>query len=414
VADDLASRLRASIDAQEQVLRTSLVLNPVENFPFPEDIAATAGPLHGLYNSDKVRGREQRRETALQFAGREALERDSQAVYRAWAEALRAEDATLRILSGLHAHTTLFMAMARHGETVLLLPIEAGGHLSGRAIVERLGLKVIEMAVDEKAMSVDMDATLKLCADSRPDYVFVDRSEGLVFEDFEPLARVPGALTIFDSSQYLTNVICGDHPNPFEWGFDLMVASVHKNFPGPQKALLATQRADERWASILKGVSTYVSNMHVASTYAAGLTLMRRSWLEDYSRRMLETAIGLEDELYGRGVPVVRRRRDRPPTHHVWIAERDRDHAFETYERLERCGVLVNFRMLPYGLGYGIRIGLGALARLGLDGEDVPRLAELIASIRRDGPIAPLRAEAARLGEELWERGHQETRCVPR
>ena len=405
MADTLASALRASIVEQERQLRATLVLNPVENFPFPEDIAVAGGLLHGLYNTDKVRTPDERRLTPLQFSGRQALECDSRKIYAAWAEALGAADASLRILSGLHAHTTLFMAMASQGQSVLLLPVEAGGHLSGRAIVERLGLRAIDMPVDEEAMCVDVPAALELCAEEQPNYVFVDRSEGLVFEDFSSLADVDGATTIFDSSQYLTNVICGDHPNPFGWGFDLMVASVHKNFPGPQKALLASRRDDEAWRAILKGVSTYVSNMHVGSTYSAGLTLSRRSWLERYSRRMLDTAVELEDELYGLGVPVVRRRRDRPPTHHVWIAEGDRDRAFDTYEALERCGILTNFRLLPYSLGHGIRVGLAASARLGLETADVPRLAELIATIRRLGPTATRRAEVERFCAELWSRG---------
>lgn len=404
MAAGLAPELRASIAEQERRLRTSLVLNPVENFPFPEDVAVAGGALHGLYNTDKVRTREERRETALQFSGRQALERDSRAVYSAWAEALGAADVTMRILSGLHAHTTLFMAMARHGQSVMLLPVEAGGHLSGRAIVERLGLQAFDMPVDNEAKCVDIAAALDRCEGLRPDYVFVDRSEGLVFEDFSALAEVDGATTIFDSSQYLTNVICGDHPNPFEWGFDMMVASVHKNFPGPQKALLASRRDDERWRATLKGVSTYVSNMHVASTYVAGLTLARTAWLERYSARMLDAAVALERELCERGVPAVRRRADLPPTHHVWIAERSRERAFDTYEALEGCGIMTNFRLLPYGLGHGIRIGLGAAARLGLERGDVPRLAELIAAVRSRGPVAPLREETERLSAELWSR----------
>lgn len=404
MADSLAAQLRASLREQEQLLRSSLILNPVENFPLPDDLTVTAGLLHGLYNSDKTRTREERLVTPLQFGGRQALERDSRLIYDAWANALGAADATLRVLSGLHAHTTLFMAMAKPGQTVLLLPIEAGGHLSGKAIVERLGLRAIEMAVDEGMMSVDLPATLDLCANESPDYVFVDRSEGLVYEDFSALAEIEGSVTIFDSSQYLTNVICSHHPNPFAWGFDLMVASVHKNFPGPQKALLATRRDDETWRSLLKGVSTFVSNMHVASTYAVGLTLSRQSWLREYSRRMLKVAVLLEDELHEQGVPVVRRRRDLPPTHHVWIREKDRDRAFTTYERLERCLIMTNFRTLPYSLGTGIRIGVNSAVRLGLEEADVPRLAELIAQIRTEGPTTALRHEARAFNEMVWSR----------
>jgi glycine hydroxymethyltransferase len=322
----------------------------------------------------------------------------------AWANALHAEDATLRILSGLHAHIILFMAMARPGDTVLLLPIEAGGHLSGKAIVERLGLTAVEMVVNHSEMCVDVDATLERCAEASPDFIFVDRSEGLVVEDFSAFADVDGPRTIFDASQYMTNIICGDHPNPFDWGFDLMVGSVHKNFPGPQKALLATRQRDKMWEQILRGVSTYVSNMHFASTYTAGLTLTRTKWLAQYSRRMLAIAVLLEDELLKRGVPVVERRRDRTPTHHVWIREHDRHRAFTTYERLEQCLIMTNYRKLPYSLGHGLRLGVNSAVRLGLSETDVPQLAELIADIRLTGARGPLRRKAQAFNEEIWSR----------
>lgn len=402
--DALATRLRASLGQQERLLRSSLILNPVENVPFEEDLAVVAGPLHGLYNSDKVRTRDERAKSPMQFAGRQALELDSRAIYSAWAAALHAEDVSLRLLSGLHAHIVLFMAMARAGQTVLLLPVEGGGHVSGPAILDRLGLRVVEMVVNEAELCVDIDRTLELCADPPPDFILVDRSEGLVFEDFSALAGVARSLTVFDVSQYLTNVICGDHPNPFDWGFDLLISSVHKNFPGPQKALLATRQADERWKEILGGVSTYVSNMHTTSIYAAGLTLARTEWLSDYSRRMLNVTVRLEAELAERGVPVVRRRTDLPPTHHIWIREADREQAFSSYERLEQCLILTNFRMLPYSLGYGLRLGLSAAVRLGLTEEDAPELAELIADVRRDGPTTALKGRARTFSQTLWSR----------
>ena len=400
--DELSQRLRASLARQEELLRRSLVLNPVENFPFPEDLAVTAGPLHGLYNTDKQRDRAARIDTPIQFAGRQTLESDSRTIYDAWAHALNAADATLRLLSGLHAHIILFMAMARPGQTVLLLPVEAGGHLAGRAILERLGLNVIDMTVDEAAMCVDIDDTLARCERDPPDFVFVDRSEGLVFEDFTPLARHTGALSVFDASQCLTNLIAGDHPNPLLGGFELLVASVHKNFPGPQKALLATRECNGTWTRILAGISIYVSNMHPASTYAAGLALSRTDWLADYSRRMLDVAVRLERELVERGVPVVRRRTDLPPTHHVWIREPNRERAFTTYERLEQCLVMTNYRTLPYSLGPGVRLGVSAAVRLGMSEQDVPRLAELIALIRSSGPTPSLKREARAFAEQVW------------
>lgn len=401
--DDLAARLRASLARQEALLRSTLILNPVENVPFADDLIPASGILHGLYNSDKRRSRPERINTVIQFAGRQAMESDSREIYAAWARALGAEDATLRLLSGLHAHVVLFMAMAEPGQKVLLLPVTAGGHVSGKAILQRLGLKVVDMAVDVLHQRVDIAETLEIWRSERPDYVLVDRSEGLVFEDFSPLAQLAGTTTIFDASQYLTNVICGHDPNPMDWGFDLVIASVHKNFPGPQKALLATRQVDDRWQRILSGISTFVSNMHMTSTYAAGLTLARTQWLNEYSSRMLEIAVLLEAELALRDVPVVRRP-DGLPTHHLWIREDSREAAYETYDRLERCQILTNFRQLPYSLGFGIRLGTSAVARLGLTTAEVPALADLIADIRHEGPTAELQRTAQEFSETIWDR----------
>jgi glycine hydroxymethyltransferase len=400
---DLSDVLLASVRDQERMLRSTLILNPVENVPFPEDIAVAGGLLHGLYNSDKPRNREQRLLTPMQFAGRQELESDSRRVYDAFAQALGAEDATLRLLSGLHAHIVFFMAAAQPGQKVLALPVEAGGHVSGKAILERLGLNVIDMATDRERMCVDVTRTLEISERERPDFLFVDRSEGLIYEDFSSLARA-ARRTVFDGSQYLTNIISGDHQSPFAWGFDLLLASVHKNFPGPQKALLATRLRDPAWTEVLAGISTFVSNMHVASTYAAGLTLARRAWLSQYSRGMLDCAVALEAELGARGVPVVKRAPELVPTHHVWIREASREAAFECYERLEECRIMTNFRLLPYGLGFGIRLGLSAAARLGLTTADIPRLAELIATIRKQGARPELQHEARRFNEILWQR----------
>lgn len=407
-AQDLVPVLRASLARQEKILRSTLILNPVENFPFPGDIAVASGFLHGLYNTDKIRNRDEQVGTDMQFAGRGDIARDSRLAYSAWARALGAADATLRLLSGLQAHAVLFMGLARPGQRVLQLPVEAGGHVVGGRILERLGLEVTQMAVDDKEMCVDLDRTLARCDADPPDFVFVDRSEGLVVEDFAPLTGL-GAVTIFDASQYLSNIIAGDHPNPFGAGFDLLVSSVHKNFPGPQKALLATRDDDARWRQVLAGVSTYVSNMHVANTYAATLTLGRADWLMTYSKRMLACAVLLEDLLIENGVPAVVRPRDAVPTHHVWIREGSRERAYATFEALEQCGLLTNYRKLPYSLGFGLRLGLSAAVRVGLQESDIPRLAELIATIRRQGPTDMLVRAGRAFNEAIWQQGEAGT-----
>jgi len=284
-----------------------LVLNPVENFPFSKDLQPASGPIHGLYNTDKCRTDEQKLQTNHQFAGRGRLAYDSRRIYTAWAHALGAEDVTMRLLSGLHAHIVIFMGITRPGDRVLLLPVQAGGHMSTKSILERLGIDVIEMAVDTKERTINIDKTLSLLQGCPPNFVFVDRSEGLIYEDFSELVAACKAPAIFDASQYLSNIVAGDYVNPFDMGFDYIISTVHKNFPGPQKAFVATRRSDETWKKMLSGISTFVSNMHSFSTYAAGLTLARSDWITEYSSRMIANTIQLDDALRERGLPTVPR-----------------------------------------------------------------------------------------------------------
>ena len=119
---------------------------------------------------------------------------------------------------------------------------------------------------------------------------------------------------------------------------------------------------------------------------------------------MLTCAVLLEAELVAPGVPMVQRPPDRTPTHHLWMVENSRASAFETFEALERCRTLTNFRKLPYVLGFGIRLGVNAAVRIGLEESDIPDLADLITEIRRRGATPALRHRARSFNESLWER----------
>jgi len=399
---ELGEHLVRSLARQEQIFRSTLILNPVENIPFAEDLIPAAGFLHGLYNTDKLRTAQQQKDTIIQFSGRRQISRDVRQVYKAWAVALGAADVSMRLLSGLHAHTTIFMASSRPGQKVLLLPESAGGHISTKAILERLGLIVIEMEIDKSKMGVDVEATIAIARTTNPDFIFVDRSEGLVYEDFTDLIRAVDAPAIFDASQYLTNILAGDFENPFGMGFDYIIATLHKNFPGPQRALLAAKEADTKWQEILSAISIYVSNMHVYGIYTAGLALGRDVWLRNYSHQMLRNALRLESELAIRGIDVVRRPSNRPPTHHIWVRSPNRDLAFDHFKSLERARILVNFRKLPYGLGHGLRLGLSAATRIGLKDDHIPELAEILCCIITQGATSGNRARARKFNEMLW------------
>lgn len=392
--------LISSIAQQKENFENTLILNPVENIPNPEILEPCSSFLHGLYNTDTIRTSEQKIESKIQFSGRDKITEDINQIYAMWQTILGGEAISMRLLSGLHAHIVLFMSISDIGQKVLALPEKAGGHVASYSILKRLGLQVRDIPFDCKEMKVDRVNCIKEIENFQPDFIFVDRSEGLVYEDFAWLGQYKTEFPcykIFDASQYLTNIICHDYTSPFEMGFDLILSTLHKNLPGPQRALVCAKESNETWLRLRSGISTYVSNMHVFSIYSAGLMLKDYEKLTSLSRNMLENATLLEKELLVRNIPVVKRdiSQKSPPTHHCWIGPLSKHDAFDLYTTLEKIGIQTNYRLLPYDIGYGLRLGLSGATNSGLRTIHIPELAEIITKAYINGHSDILANECA-------------------
>ncbi len=410
---DRIQSLILSIEKQKGNFNDTLILNPVENIPDPDILAPCASFLHGLYNTDTIRSPAQQIESKIQFSGRAKITDDINQIYAMWQDLIGGEAISMRLLSGLHAHIVLFMSITDIGQKVLALPEKAGGHVASYSILRRLGLQVHDIPFNSKTMKVDQEKCIEEIETFRPDVIFVDRSEGLVYEDFTWLGQYETAFPcykIFDASQYLTNIICHDYKNPFEMGFDLILSTLHKNLPGPQRALVCAKEANKTWSRLRSGISTYVSNMHVFSIYSAGLLLKDYEKLKLLSRDMIENTMLLERELLANDVPVVLRNvsQESPPTHHCWIGPLSKSNAFDLYSTLERIGILTNYRLLPYDIGYGLRLGLSGATNSGLQLVHIPELAKMIAAAYTFGYSSELANECNKFVRMVKGNRHNE------
>ncbi|MGB0732507.1 MAG: hypothetical protein ACPGPF_02040, partial [Pontibacterium sp.] len=300
------SRLNTSLERQKKLLSASLPLTPVDSLPLGFD-GSEAAFLHGFYISDKKKALYQQYESKIQFSGRRHATNDLNDIHAALAEKLNGAQSSLRLLSGLHAHIVVFMSLARIGDSVVLLPEQAGGHFATKKILERLGLKVYELPINFDSLSIDIEQTTNLMHDIAPDFIFIDRSEGLRYEDFSFLQQFTSPIKIFDSSQYLPQIMCAEYISPFEWGFDIQLFTVHKSFPGPQKAGVVTRKSGETWQRLKQGLSDYVSSSHAENTYKFGLALMRDEAISHLASGLAVLARPLENALIERGVPAFSR-----------------------------------------------------------------------------------------------------------
>lgn len=386
-------------------MRGTIVLTPVDNIPLLEQPRIATDFLQGLYATDKQRPTQTLIDSEILFGGRVRMTRDMALIYQSLATSLGGTAASMRLLSGLHAHSAVLMSIAKYGDRLLSVSVNAGGHMSAANIAQRLGLEIRHLPVHADRMCIDADRTLRLVKDYQPDIIFVDRSEGLKYEDFRFLGEIEGPIKLFDSSQYLPQIICGEYENPFEWGFELQLFSTHKSFPGPQKAGVVSKSAGDAWERCVRGLGTYVSSHHPESTYMFGLVLSDTEALALYTSRMLDCADVLEQKLIAEGVPVIPANSQGDPfwkrTQHIWIRPETQDRAFCFWKDLSRCRIHTNYRKLPYGLGWGLRLGVAHAASMGMQKPFASELGAIIGRVYREGFALAQRQRVRAIAEAM-------------
>ena len=379
--------------------KETLILNPTENIPM--DLMRNFDDIAGLYISDNQRNDESK----VIFGGRDTYTDKFSEYKKNWCNILKSAGIDFRCLSGLHAHIIAFMSLGNIGDTILLLPEEAGGHYSTENILNRLGYNVISAKIDYKNFCIDKDETLKLISETNSKFAFIDRSEGLYYEDFSWIKESGIPYCVFDASQYLTNILSGSYISPFDMGFDLILSTLHKNFPGPQKALLATKSIDSYWHKIISGTSTFISNSHPEEMFMAGESIKQIEKLKIYSNELLRISKELESNLYELNVNVLKKDDNKIPTQHIWVLFDNKNICYSSFKNLEKIGLYTNYRLLPYRLGYGLRIGVGGAIQSGLRKENVSELAKLISECINKGYSSDLNQESRNFIKKINKNG---------
>ena len=354
-----------------------LILNPTENiYPFlPE-----THKLKGLYIPQTLRDVSAR----VIFAGRDKYTEQINNIYKRWSDKLNAGSINISLLSGLHASIILFMSVGKMNNKVMILPVEAGGHFATRGILQRLGYKIYEFPIDYHKCNISVESAIEYANEIRPDFIFIARSNCMQYDNFEWLNKIEcNPIKIYDASQYLTGILVDKYKSPFTMGFDIIIASLHKDFPGTQQALCAfSKRATERNFDklIYNEFSKYISNIHPMEIFNSSYYIENFAKLLVYEEHKIMNAKAIYDALQKLHVSLQKKIFDDTVTQQLWLKCDSRESAYLAFKQLEHIGILTNYMALPYNLGYGLRIGTGAATIQGLRPCHCFELASLIAT----------------------------------
>lgn len=314
-----------------------------------------------------------------------------------------AEYITVQPISGLNGMTVAMSALANPGDTVLTMPLAAGGHMSTARVAGRLGLRQLDLPMLDE-FTVDLDGLKGTLAQERPALIYLDQSTVLFPVDIQPLRAVldsagSSALLHVDTSHLNGLVLGGALANPLHRGADSFGGSTHKTLPGPHKAFLATRNADiaERFAA---AAGDLVSHHQPAAVASLAITLLefRDCGGDRYARQVVKNAQSFAAALAQRGLQVVGADRGYTACHQLWVDPGTADSA-RAAEQLYAAGVRVNRVGVPGIKGSALRLSVAEVTRLGAEEEAFGLLAGALADAL-DG-TDPINDDLAQLRAQL-------------
>lgn len=320
----------------------------------------------------------------IEVAARELAKRLFQARY-----------AETRVYSGSMANGAVYQALCRVGDTIMVLPPEAGGHPSHGAegFAGFRGLRVEFIPWDEQEMNVDVDAFRVRARTLRPRLVIVGGSLVLFpypLADIRAVADEVGAAVMYDAAHLAGIIAGGRFQAPLAEGADVMTMSTYKTFGGPPGGLIVTNRPDIAQAverAVYPGMTANYDASRVAALAAAAADLL--AFGADYARRCLENARALAAALDEEGFRVLARHKGFTRSHHVALDARPLGGARGVAARLEQANILLSGIAIPGaalpGDFNGIRIGVQEVTRWGMGPQEMAKIAWWMRRVVLDG-----------------------------
>lgn len=299
----------------------------------------------------------------------------------------------LRPTSGTLANAAVFRVLAEPGDKATIAPVQAGAHVSHTKFgtLGALGIKQVDLPYDEENMNVDVDGAVKIIEEVKPKFVVLGGSVYLFPHPVRELADAAhsvGAKLVYDAAHVFGLIVGGAWRNPLEHEADVMTASTHKTFPGPQGGLIAFTDKD-LYKKVSKTIFPwFVSNHHLHRIPATAVTAVEMALKgREYAETIVRNAKTLAEELAALGFKVIGEHLGYTKSHQVLVDVRDLGRGAKAAKLLEEANIIVNKNLLPWDPPEavkdpsGLRLGVQEMTRFGMGRDEMKQIAELIARV---------------------------------
>ncbi|MDR5754603.1 MULTISPECIES: serine hydroxymethyltransferase [unclassified Caballeronia] len=300
--------------------------------------------------------------------------------------------------SGAQANGAVMLALAKPGDTVLGMSLDAGGHLTHGAKPALSGkwFNAVQYGVNRESMLIDYEQIEELAQQHKPSLLIAGFSaypRELDFARLRSIADNVGAKLMVDMAHIAGIIAAGRHDNPVDHAH-VVTSTTHKTLRGPRGGFVLTNDED-----IAKKINSAVFPglqggplMHVIAGKAVAFGEALRPDFKTYIDNVLANAQALGDVLKQGGVDLVTGGTD---NHLLLVDLRPKGLKGNQVEHaLERAGITCNKNGIPFDtekptVTSGIRLGTPAGTTRGFGVHEFREIGRLIVEVfdsLRDSP----------------------------
>mgnify|MGYP002436242972 FL=1 len=310
--------------------------------------------------------------------------------------------------SGAQANFAVYQALCQHGDTVLGMSLDQGGHLTHGSPVNFSGKNYNMVAYGLGADGrIDYDQVRDLARKHKPRMILAGASaypRTIDFRTFADIAHEVGAYLFVDMAHIAGLVAAGCHPSPVPYA-DVVSTTTHKTLRGPRGGMLLCNDPDiaKKLNSAIFPGSQGGPLEHIIAAKAVALGEALKPEFKTYQQQIVKNAAVLAQSIMEGGLDLVSGGTD----NHLMLVDLRPAHLTgkEMERRLDEVYITVNKNAIPNDpekpfVTSGIRVGTPAVTSRGFREEEMKVVGRLICQAAQsdfESQVDALRAQVKEL-----------------
>lgn len=380
------------INSEANRQRDGLELIPSENYA-SKDVLAALGSVFTNKYSEGYPGKRY-------YGGQEYTDQLEELAIDRAKQLFSADHANVQLHSGSQANAAVYYSWLEHGDTVLAMALDQGGHLShghSATILSKqfnfvhYGMKNLETG------EIDFDDMREKALKHRPKIIVAGYSaypRELDYQKFKSIADEVNAVLMADVA-HISGLIAGKVlENPFDYGFHVVTSTTHKTLRGPRGGIVLTkgvvsnplQQPEKKIENLPTIIDRMVfpgmqggPHMNVVAAKAVCFNEALKPEFTDYAKQVVDNAKTLAESLINKGCKLITNGTD----NHLMVIDVVTSFGVdgkEAEQALEKTGLYANKNSIPFDTNppfrpSGLRLGTPAITTRGLVARDMDQLA---------------------------------------